>query len=86
MQSLLRLLEAENGRILIDDVDISRLGLHKLRNAMSVIPQSPVLYGGCSLRVNLDPFQGEFGFTVEVIRRNRRLNYVILYFSYVLLF
>jgi len=57
VQSLLRLLEAENGHILIDDVDISRLGLHKLRNAISVIPQSPVLYGGCSLRVNLDPFQ-----------------------------
>ena len=56
VQSLLRLLEAENGQITIDGVDISKLGLHKLRSCISVIPQSPVLYGGCSLRENLDPF------------------------------
>lgn len=52
----MRLLEAEQGQIDIDGVDISQLGLHKLRTCISVIPQSPVLYGGCSLRENLDPF------------------------------
>lgn len=56
VQSLLRLLEAESGQIMIDGVDISTLGLHKLRCKVSVIPQSPILYGGCSLRDNLDPF------------------------------
>jgi ATP-binding cassette subfamily C (CFTR/MRP) protein 4 len=56
VQALLRLLEAEGGQITIDGVDISKLGLHKLRKSVSVIPQSPVLYGGCSLRENLDPF------------------------------
>ena len=56
VQSLLRLLEAENGQITIDGVDISKLGLHKLRTCISVIPQSPVLYGGVSIRENLDPF------------------------------
>ncbi len=56
VQSLLRLLEAESGKITIDGVDISSLGLHKLRCKVSVIPQSPILYGGCSLRDNLDPF------------------------------
>ena len=56
VQSLLRLLEAEKGQIIIDDIDIAKLGLHKLRRSISVIPQSPVLYGGCSLRENLDPF------------------------------
>ena len=56
VQSLLRLLEAESGKIMIDGVDISSLGLHKLRCKVSVIPQSPILYGGCSLRENLDPF------------------------------
>jgi len=56
VQAILRLLEAEEGQILIDGVDISKLGLHKLRTCISVIPQSPVLYGGCSLRENLDPF------------------------------
>ena len=57
VQSLLRLLEAESGNIMIDSVDISSIGLHKLRSKVSVIPQSPILYGGCSLRDNLDPFQ-----------------------------
>ena len=56
VQALLRLLESESGQITIDGVDISKLGLHKLRTSVSVIPQSPVLYGGCSLRENLDPF------------------------------
>mmetsp|Transcript_5656 Transcript_5656/g.12347 ORF Transcript_5656/g.12347 Transcript_5656/m.12347 type:complete len:1360 (-) Transcript_5656:160-4239(-) len=56
VQALLRLLEAEEGQIIVDGVDIAHLGLHKLRTCISVIPQSPVLYGGCSLRENLDPF------------------------------
>ncbi|KAL7520054.1 hypothetical protein ACHAWX_004806 [Stephanocyclus meneghinianus] len=56
VQSLLRLLEAEHGQILVDGVDISKMGLHKLRRGISVIPQSPILYGGCTLRDNLDPF------------------------------
>jgi ABC-type multidrug transport system fused ATPase/permease subunit len=56
VQALMRLLEAEGGQIIIDGVDIAKLGLHKLRTCVSVIPQSPVLYGGCSLRENLDPF------------------------------
>ena len=30
--------------------------MHKLRRGISVIPQSPILYGGCTLRENLDPF------------------------------
>lgn len=38
--------------------DISKLGLRKLRSSISVIPQTPVLFGGgCTLRENLDPFQ-----------------------------
>ena len=36
--------------------DISKLGLSKLRRSISVIPQVPVLYGGISLRNNLDMF------------------------------
>lgn len=53
---MFRLLEPEEGLIEIDNEDISKLGLHRLRRKMSVIPQSPVLFSGWSLRDNLDPF------------------------------
>ena len=56
VQALFRLLEVEEGTIQIGGVDISKLGLHKLRQSMSVIPQSPVLFSGTSIRFNLDPF------------------------------
>ncbi|KAM9598635.1 ATP-binding cassette sub-family C member 6 isoform 4-T4 [Morphnus guianensis] len=51
---LLRLVEAAEGAILIDGLDIAQLGLHDLRTMITVIPQDPVLFSG-SLRMNLDP-------------------------------
>jgi ATP-binding cassette subfamily C (CFTR/MRP) protein 1 len=53
--SLFRLIEAVSGKIIIDDVDISKLGLLDLRSRLTIIPQDPVLFSG-SLRMNLDPF------------------------------
>uniref|UniRef100_A0A3P8S8P2 Multidrug resistance-associated protein 1 n=1 Tax=Amphiprion percula TaxID=161767 RepID=A0A3P8S8P2_AMPPE len=52
---LFRIIEAAEGKIFIDGVDISQLGLHELRSRITIIPQDPVLFSG-SLRMNLDPF------------------------------
>lgn len=57
VQTLFRLLESEEGRILIDGVDVSKLGLHALRTNISVIPQVPTLFSGCTVRENLDLFE-----------------------------
>ena len=53
--ALLRLIELSSGSICIDGVDVRELGLHELRNQISIIPQDPVLFSG-SLRFALDPF------------------------------
>ncbi|KAM3964279.1 multidrug-Resistance like Protein 1 [Aphomia sociella] len=52
---LFRIVEAMSGKILIDGIDISTIGLHQLRSRITIIPQDPVLFSG-TLRMNLDPF------------------------------
>jgi len=51
---LLRILEPRAGRVLINNVDTSTLGLSTLRSAQGLVPQDPLLFTG-SLRHNLDP-------------------------------
>jgi ABC-type multidrug transport system fused ATPase/permease subunit len=53
--ALLRVLEVQTGRILIDGIDISSVGLSDLRQAVTLVPQDPTLFSG-TLRFNLDPF------------------------------
>ena len=57
VQTLFRLLEAEKGTLTIDGVDIAKVGLHRLRKRISVIPQVPTLFSGCTIRENLDLFE-----------------------------
>ncbi|XP_015735755.1 multidrug resistance-associated protein 1-like isoform X2 [Coturnix japonica] len=51
---LFRVLEGSGGKIIIDGIDISTIGLHDLRRNLNIIPQDPVLFSG-TLQSNLDP-------------------------------
>lgn len=53
--SVLRMIEATSGRIVIDGLDIKNLRLYDLRRRVAIIPQESVLFKG-TIRWNLDPF------------------------------
>ncbi|KAJ6466582.1 ABC protein [Mycena vitilis] len=52
--TLLRIVEY-SGEILVDGVDIGKIGLKDLRSNISIIPQDPTLFSG-TVRTVLDPF------------------------------
>ena len=52
---LFRLVEPDSGKVIIDSIDTQSLGLHELREKVSIIPQDPTLFSG-TIRNNLDPF------------------------------
>ncbi|KAJ2806885.1 hypothetical protein H4S07_003702 [Coemansia furcata] len=53
--ALFRLVEPSSGKIFIDGVDTQSLHLDRLRRAIGILPQDPVLFDG-TLRENLDRF------------------------------
>jgi ABC-type multidrug transport system fused ATPase/permease subunit len=55
MLALYRIVEPCGGRVVMDGVDISTIGLRDLRTKLSLVPQDPVVFSG-SVRTNLDPF------------------------------
>jgi ATP-binding cassette, subfamily C (CFTR/MRP), member 1 len=55
--ALFRIVEPEQGtRVILDGIDISKLGLRDLRSKMAMIPQDPFMFAG-TIRTNLDPFE-----------------------------
>jgi ABC-type multidrug transport system fused ATPase/permease subunit len=52
--SLYRLYDYESGSLKIDGVELKELGLKRLRTALTIIPQDPIIFSG-SIRSNLDP-------------------------------
>jgi len=54
--SFFRFVEASEGRIVIDGLDISKLGLTDLRSRLTIIPQDPTILSG-TLRSTLDVFE-----------------------------
>ncbi|KAH9944830.1 P-loop containing nucleoside triphosphate hydrolase protein [Amylocystis lapponica] len=53
--SLLRIVEPSEGRIIIDNVDIAKIGLDDLRTRITIVSQDVSLFSG-TIRSNLDPF------------------------------
>ena len=83
---LFRILEATEGKITIDDVDISTINLDRLRDSITVIPQEPTLIEG-SLRENIDPGKKYTDLEIENAMievgledalREKTLNYIIV--------
>jgi ABC-type multidrug transport system fused ATPase/permease subunit len=78
---LLRILElASNsdtkGSISLDDLNIENIGLHELRQKVTIIPQDPVLFTG-TVRTNIDPFEiYQRDDIVEVLKKVRLWDFI----------
>ncbi|KAJ1679896.1 hypothetical protein EV182_001106 [Spiromyces aspiralis] len=71
--AFLRFVEATGGSIVLDNIDISQIGLEDLRRKVTIIPQDPTLFDG-TIRMNLDPFND---YSDEAIWEAMRRTYLV---------
>ena len=62
--ALFRITEIFSGRVILDGIDVSKIGLDDLRTHIAIIPQDPVLFAG-TIRSNLDPFSSYGDYEIE---------------------
>ncbi len=77
--ALFRIIEATNGRIIIDGIDVTKIGLHDLRSKLTIIPQEPNLFAG-TLRLNLDPFDEHSDEKIWTALQNAHLKVLLIYY------
>ena len=73
---LFRLLEAFEGKIYIDDLDISSIPLEILRNNITIIPQDPLLIEG-TLKFNIDPFNNYTDDKIIEVLKKINFEYIV---------
>ena len=73
---LFRIMEAYSGKIYIDGVDISKVGLKKLRESITIIPQDSTLMNG-TLRYNIDPIKTYSDKEIIYVMKKIGFDYII---------
>ena len=73
---LFRIMEAYSGKIYIDGVDISKVGLKKLRESITIIPQDSTLMNG-TLRYNIDPIKTHSDKEIIYVMKKIGFDYII---------
>ena len=74
--ALTRIVELVGGKIEIDGVDISKVGIARLRNEITMIPQDPIMFNG-TLRYNLDPFDESTDERINELIKKAGLEYLL---------
>ncbi|CAG8551648.1 12892_t:CDS:2, partial [Racocetra fulgida] len=71
--AMFRFVEPSYEKILVDEIDISSVGVEDLRSRITIIPQDPILFTG-TIRSNLDAFsQYE---DIEILESLRRVHLI----------